>query len=293
LDQKESELKKDTAASGERSEWSRSRSDAKTEELYQQGEELFDKGLFQRAIHIWTRILFLDRGNVGARKAIDRAKRSLAERQRRLDAEVAEGTRLLEAGDTEAARCRIRSVLAIDPRHVEALQVAEGIASRDRRQEEGRASQTNAVLEVAPASPKRGLLVRVSKTAPVRTETAASPLKMAVFVLASVLVFAAGALYLHLNWDSFVSDGAFENSVSAMELSEPEPSSVPGPAELRYYNGARLFAKGRYREALAELSLVDRSSPSAERARSLILRIEERLLRGGSEEFNSATGDTN
>lgn len=297
MDQKESELKTDTAAiggaGGEASGRSPSESNLKTEELYRQGEELFDKGLFQRAVHVWTRILFLDRGNAEVRKAIDRAKRALAERQRRLDADVAAAGRALEEDSIEEARRQIRAVLAIDPRHVEGLQIAERIAARDRRKEDGTSGRANLPLEVAPTSTKRGLLVRVPKKTPARPATAASPLKMAVFVLASVLLFGVGALYLYLNWDSFVSDGAFANSTSPVALSDPESPALPDPAELRYFNGARLFAKGRYREALSELGLVDRSSPSAERARSLILRIEERLLRGASEEVDPTSGETN
>lgn len=297
MDQKESELKTDTAATGDTSGEalgrSPSRPELKTEELYRQGEELYAKGLFQRAIHIWTRILFLDRGNAEARKSIDRAKRALAERQRRLDAEVVAAGRVLEEGRIEEARRRIRAVLAVDPRHVEGVQIAERIAVRDRRHEQSKSGAVNVPLEVTPAPSKRGLLVRVSKKSPARSDAVASPLKMAVFVLASVLVFAAGALYLHLNWDSFVSDGAFASSSSRMGLSDPESPSLPDSAELRYYNGARLFAKGRYREALSELSLVDRDSPVAERARSLILRIEERLLRGASEEVDPLAGETN
>ena len=105
---------------------------------------------------------------------------------------------------------------------------------------------------------------------------------MAGFVLGVILVFASGALYLHLNWESIVSDGAFVNgSARARGGAEPVDASVPGASELHYYNGARLYAKGRYREALAELSLVGRDDAISERARSLILRIEDRLLRGG------------
>lgn len=107
-------------------------------------------------------------------------------------------------------------------------------------------------------------------------------LKMAGFGLGVVLVFASSALYLHLNWDSIVSDGAFvTGNALAAGGAGPVEVAVPGASELRYYNGARLYEKGRYREALAELSLVGRDDAVSERARSLILRIEDRLLRGG------------
>jgi hypothetical protein len=299
LDRKESELKKtDTAApgdaGGEVSERFPSRSSLKTEELYLHGDELFGRGLFQRAVHVWTRILFMDRGNPKARKAIDRAKKALAERQRLLDAEVATAGRLFEEGDLEGAGSLIRAVLAADPRHAEGHHVAERIAALDHRNVDGQPSGASCEIESAPVPSKCGLLLRVSQEASARPETgvSSSPLKMAIFALTAVLVFAAEALYLHLNWDSFVSDEAFANSTSPSGLSVPEALSLPDPAELRYYNGARLFAKGRYREALLELSLVDRSSTTVEEARGLILRIEERLLRGVSEDVISSSGET-
>ena len=93
-----------------------------------------------------------------------------------------------------------------------------------------------------------------------------------------------GALYLHLNWESIVSDGAFRTGGAlSRAVSERAAAPLPVTSELYYFNGARLFAKGRYRDALDELSLVERDSVVAERARGLILRIEERLLRDVSE----------
>ena len=124
-------------------------------------------------------------------------------------------------------------------------------------------------------------MLRVSRSrASKRHAPSASPLKMAAFVLGAVLVFASGALYLRLNWESIVSDGAFATSSLAPGSSGRLSAPAPGASELRYYNGARLFAKGRYREALSELGLVARDSAVSEQARSLVLRIEERLLRG-------------
>ena len=257
--------------------------------------------MYQQAIHVWTRILFLERGDTRAKSAIERAKRAVSERQRELDVELAAAAELLDAGDIEAAASRVRQVLSIDLRHAEGHQLAERIATRKRRND---GTPTNAVVdEVARASnpsSERGLLLRVSrKSRTLRPGGNASSLKMgkmvglkmAGFVLGVILVFASGALYLHLNWESIVSDGAFvTGSALARGGAEPVDASVPGASELHYYNGARLYAKGRYREALAELSRVARDEAAAERARGLILRIEERLLCGG--ELPKSSDDT-
>ena len=257
------------------------------------GKELFAVGMFSQAIHVWTRILFLERGHVEARQAIERGKKAVAEQHRLLDMELAAASDLLERGEREQAAAKVKSVLSLDPRNHEGHQLAGRIHAAARRSEAGRRSETSlgTASAAVPAreptpSTKRGLLLRVSHSSPRRDARMAhaSPLKMASFVLAAILVFASGALYLHLNWDSIVSDGAFRaNETLSRTVSERAAVPLPVTSELYYFNGARLFAKGRYRDALDELSLVERDSVVAERARGLILRIEERLLRDVSE----------
>lgn len=266
----------------------------KTDELFRQGEDLCARGMYVQAIHVWTRILFLERGDTRAKGAIERAKRAVAERQRELDVELAAAEELLDSGDIEAAAGGVRHILSIDPRHAEGHLLAERIAARKRRIDMTPANAVAVDDEDVHESlrSQRGLLLRVSRKASptLRPRGNASSLemgkmaglKMAGFGLGVVLVFASSALYLHLNWESIVSDGAFvTGNALAPGGAGPVDAAVPGASELRYYNGARLYAKGRYREALAELSLVGRDDAVAERARSLILRIEDRLLRGG------------
>ena len=250
-------------------------------------------GMFSQAIHVWTRILFLERGHVEARRAIERGKKAVAEQHRLLDMELAAASELLERGESEQAAAKVQSVLSLDPRNHEGHQLAGRIHAAARRREAARRSETGlgtaaaAVTAREPtAATKRGLLLRVSHSSQRRDARAAhaSPLKMASFVLAAILVFASGALYLHLNWDSIVSDGAFRaGGALSRTVSGRASAPLPATSELYYFNGARLFKKGRYRDALDELSLVERDSVVAERARGLILRIEERLLRAVSE----------
>ena len=320
LDRKRKELDTDGKATAEavspdvpQPDVSRERKPPKADELFRQGEDLCKWGRYEQAIHVWTRMLFLERGDTRAQGAIERAKRAVAERQRELDVELAVAEELLETGDIEAAASGVRHILSLDPRHAEGHRLEERIAARKRRID---VTPTNAgtvagadhiddddVHESLSRS-KRGLLLRVStKASPtLRPPGKASSqklaghrmvsLKMAGFGLGVVLVFASSALYLHLNWDSIVSDGAFvTGNALAPGGAGPVEAAVPGASELRYYNGVRLYEKGRYREALAELSLVGRDDAVSERARSLILRIEDRLLRGGELPQSPASSD--
>jgi tetratricopeptide (TPR) repeat protein len=271
----------------------------KSMELLRQGEALYDRGLYHEAVHVWTRILFLDRGNPEARLRIDRAKEAIAERERRLDADLAEAKALFESGNLREARERVRSVLSVDGGHSEAVALEAAIEELDRRNDPPRGTDALAGLAARPAAPLNGAEVaaavppmpaqgvvfrvpKVSRPSSGRSRpSVTSRFQMTAFVLVSLSLFAAALLYLRENWDAIVSDGAYAHpsGLAPAVLPERLAASVPDLSELRYYNGQRLFTQGRYREALAELRLVDRDSRVVSEARSLVLRIEERLLR--------------
>jgi hypothetical protein len=218
---------------------------------------------------------------MAARKAIDKAKRSLAERQRELDALVGEATKHVDKGERLNAKRLLARVLTLDPRHTEGRGLWEKIEATERRTE----AQSNGVTLTTdlPGGTIRLRRRHATQKNGVKTKKArsASPIKMAVFLFCAFCLLALGGLYLHLNWDFLVSDSAFATS----RLEGPEPANliehpqVPALSDLHYFNGARLHAKGRYRDALVELARVERGTASYEEARSLILRIEERLLR--------------
>ena len=253
--------------------------------LLQQGRGLFRHGRLHQAIHVWTRILFLDRNNRAARDEIGRAKRGIAERQRELDAIVLEAARFEASGDRRGAQQRLGKVLSLDPRHAEGRSLLEKIEEQERRGEARGGTVAGKPHEDDEISKRQRRRVVVTPSPEAKP---ASPLKMAAFLFSSLCLFAAGALYLHLNWEFLVNDGlgstslaSGANAASGSGLGGRRAMpSLPPPSELHYFNGARLHSKGSYREALTELTRVERASPNFEEARSLILRIEERLLRG-------------
>jgi hypothetical protein len=255
----------------------------KSLDLLRQGDELYERGDYQQAIHVWTRILFLERGNPEARHRIDRAKEAVAERQRKLDAEIAEARGHFDAGDIEAARASVRSVLAADAGHGEARQLGTAIEILDRRSE---APREGDVPAAEPAPFTKGVVIKVPRGSRPALPRAIRPkaprFKMVAFVVGALLTFAAPAFYLSANWESIVSGEAFGHPPDLSTAVVPDRLAAPVPdlSRLRYYNGQRLFGEGRYREALVELRRVDRDSAIMAEARSLMLRIEDRLLRG-------------
>src|SRR5690606_15679799 len=59
--------------------------DDRAEALLVAGLDHYFEGRYEEAIHLWTRLLFIDRGHARARAYINRARSALAERQRRAD----------------------------------------------------------------------------------------------------------------------------------------------------------------------------------------------------------------
>jgi hypothetical protein len=78
--------------------------DARIEQLLLSGLDQYFAGRYERAINIWTRVAFLERGHGRVRAYIERARSALAERQRETDELVHAGVEAYHAGQLQAAR---------------------------------------------------------------------------------------------------------------------------------------------------------------------------------------------
>ena len=78
--------------------------DARVEQLLLQGLDHYFTGAYESAIHVWTRVLFLDRGHDRARAYIERARGAQAERQRESEELLHRGVAAFDRGETTSAR---------------------------------------------------------------------------------------------------------------------------------------------------------------------------------------------
>ncbi|HWP99418.1 MAG TPA: hypothetical protein VNK92_03000, partial [Vicinamibacterales bacterium] len=85
--------------------------EARIEELLLAGLDHYFAGRHHEAIHVWTRVLFLDRTHARARAYIERARSAIAERQRETDELVARGMAAFRRGDTASARALLTAAL--------------------------------------------------------------------------------------------------------------------------------------------------------------------------------------
>lgn len=242
--------------------------DSQTEALLVDGLDRYFAGHFDDAIHIWTRVLFLDRSHARARAYIDRARTALAERQRRSDEMLQASDDLLAQGRTEAARNLLTAAVATsgDDERASALRL------RLER------------LERAHAAARVGGGQRIKDVEPVLKWSWRERSRRAVAALA-VLVAVAAALWLivgigrssaprWLGW----SDGTAQLVPSA----GPTRLPVLSGAEAALVRARALYARGRLGEALRALDRVSADSPSRAAADQLLVDIQRLLLAGGS-----------
>src|SRR6187402_2854273 len=85
--------------------------DSRAEALLVEGLDRYFAGQYEDAIHVWTRVLFLDRSHARARAYIDRARTAIAERQRASDEMLHATSEMLTRGDAAEARRLLDEIL--------------------------------------------------------------------------------------------------------------------------------------------------------------------------------------
>lgn len=234
--------------------------DSRIESLLVEGLEHYFGSRFEEAIHLWTRVLFLDRSHARARAYIDRARSAIAERQRRAEAMLQESDDLLALGQTAAARDLLAEAMATtgdDER-------ASALRSKLERLERARAGASlppphESTSVVAP--PWRGLM---------------RGLPLALIGVGAVTLLIVAAVPDVQRWLGF-SSGDRRLTASTQRARLPVMSS----GEVALVRARSLYNRGRLAEALQALERVSVDSPVRAAADQLRVEIQQILLAGG------------
>ena len=211
--------------------------DSRVEELLVEGLDRYFLGQYEDAIHLWTRVLFLDRSHTSARAYIDRARGAIVERQRRAEESLQHVAELLDQGRSAEARTQLQNaanVLGEDERtaalrlRLERLERAFGGAPR---------------IRAVPEPPAVAWGSWLSDRLTMRTWLAAAVLVVATVVLTSSGVWARLGV-------------GPESTLPAPTLS-PGPVPVIGRGEVALVRARALYARGRLAEALDVLDRVE------------------------------------
>lgn len=236
--------------------------DSRIDALLVDGLDHYFHGRFEDAIHVWTRVLFLDRHHASARAYIERARGAIAERQRRQDENVQMIAQLIDAGRVTEARRQWQQLVAMagpDDR-------TAALALRLERLE-----RNSGVLRISPAetpADASAWLARVRQWVGYRVRV--RDVAAAVALIAAVMIWASPGARARLGW----SAPQVTPAPAPLTLDVVAPSS----SEVALVRARALHARGRLSQALAALDRIDAQQPDREAADRLKVEIQRVLL---------------
>ena len=218
--------------------------EARIEQLLLTGLDHYFAGHYERAISVWTRVVFLERHHDRARAYIERARSALAERQRESEELLHTGVSAYNAGDIEQARALLTRA------------VEQGSDSADvfldRLNRVGTpGSGADLRIDPLPARPS------------VRRPRAALPPRRKVWTAAALfaLVVAAAMLLGGLPIGTWLSDLQVTAPAPSTQPAYDEPLPVVRASEIGLARARALHAEGRLLDALRALDSIGIADP--------------------------------
>ena len=236
--------------------------DARVEQLLLAGLDHYFAGRYEQAVHVWTRVLFLDRGHARARAYIERARSALAERQRHSDELLHRGTAAFDDGQVMTAR----RLLTAAVEQGAPTEVALAYLGRLDR-----LSGASLPVDEAPAVPPGHAVTVQDPPAPPRRRGGAA---LAWLTMTAVLV--VGAVW-------FVGDmvrRAVPASAAEGAIKSPDdPLPTVRASEVALTRARALFETGHAGDALRLLGTIPLADPHRAEADRVLADIQRALLR--------------
>jgi len=234
--------------------------ESRIEELLLSGLDHYLAGQYERAISVWTRIVFLDRHHDRARAYIERARSALAERHRQGEELLHSGVTAYNTGDIDRARDFLTraveqgsdtaDVFLDRLNRVGSTPVASDVRIDARPRLRMRAPRV-------PLAPRRGGWVAAALAA-----------------LAVAVTMLVGGLPIGTWLSEF--QGAAPPDVPQAIAEEPLP--IVRPSETALARARTLYAGGRLRDALRALDHISLADPYRAEADRLRVDIQRDLL---------------
>jgi hypothetical protein len=258
------------------------------EQLLLAGLDHYFIGQYEQAIHVWTRVFFLDRGHARARAYIERARGALAERQREAEARGAEeavaprpGGGSIVAGSglvSQSAAAELTDTLplpaAAPRRRLSRRELWRGVPESSILADRAADPAFSEADAPVPEPMGMGMAIAVSPRSGARVLAHVLLITLAVVLLCSAAYVVVARDRLAIWWGSPV------DSTAAAPLAnvEPEPLPLPRISEQTLVRARSLFARGHLHEALQTLSAVGADDPLRRDADTLLIEVERALL---------------
>lgn len=241
--------------------------ESQTDALLVEGLDRYFTGRYEDAIHLWTRLLFLDRNHAKARAYIDRARTALAERQRRSEEMLQTSRALLEQGETEAARDLLTEAVA------EGGEDEHAAALRLRLERVERLNAADRAWPTGPSAPIDGVTIETVPGWSWRQRP--RPFAVGVVLGAAlllVLTVSSGVAQTWLGWQS---------TAEGIRPAAGEPRiPILSSADVALVRARTLADRGRFAEALRTLDRVGPDSAQRPAVDRLKADIQQLLLAG-------------
>jgi tetratricopeptide (TPR) repeat protein len=242
--------------------------DARVEQLLLQGLDYYFTGAYESAIHVWTRVLFLDRGHDRARAYIERARGAQAERQRESEELLHQGVAAFDRGETTSARSLLRAAASQGASPEVALSYLDRL---DRLESSPRTPATiGAADEVRPASRPPV----VPPPPPVRRWRFFAVVATSVIAI-SAAMWAGLVLFELADIRAALQRAPAASPVRPSPAEEPLP--VPSEAEIALARARAQFQAGHVIDALNLLDTIPPLNPLSSDADRLRAEIQQAI----------------
>ena len=240
--------------------------EARIEQLLLTGLDHYFAGQYERAISVWTRVVFLERHHDRARAYIERARTAQAERQRESEELLHVGVSAYNAGDID----RARSLLT---RAVEKGSDAADVFL-DRLSRVG-SSDSGAALWIDPVPARSS--VRHRRAAPPSTRQGWIASALVTLVVAAAMLLGGLPIGAWLS-DFQMTTLQVTTSVSPAAPAVVEPLPIVRASEVGIIRARELYADGRLVDALRALDGIGIADPHRPDADALRADVQRDLL---------------
>jgi hypothetical protein len=235
--------------------------DARVEQLLLTGLDHYFAGRYERAIHVWTRVLFLERGHPRACAYIDRARSALAERQRESEELLHRGTAAFDGGAVTDARRLLTAA------------VERGASPDVALAYLGRLDRLEATRDIPEPS------VDIPDAEPPEAVTPARPLwrpRMVVLGVAALAAVTALAWFAGAWMDFGTVTGSKRIDVAPSAGMEPVP--VPNASDATLARARAQFETGRLQDAMRLLATIGPADVNRAEGDRMLADIQRTLL---------------